>query len=422
MKTRDYVYFILFLMGIGFVLGLVVGIAEELIESPWDVIIGYIVVPIVIAWLVYKSKVFRKAGFHEAEERLFQPYFGISVREKMRIILSIVTLGAIPVLATYLALPELDYPWYQDGVIFMALFVFFATLAGYGSILFEASRKIYNTYLAPLTVLVMVPFLLIMNRVDLFYESGDLPWIAFFVSLGLVSLGSMQLLTAARSIADSKARSDAELEFAGEVQKKFLQDLFLETDRYQVFGLSKAAKNLGGDFFLIRELEDNRVVAAAGDVSGHSFGAGLVMVMLKTALDSMIIYKKSFQQTLAGLNEKLLEQTDKSMFCTLGAVELPPDGDKVTLWNAGHMPLLHFNKEEGMVSEVRTGGLALGVSPKAGYDSTDVNVSPGDVLILYSDGLVKSGMKIIKYEIRDSSQILSWIASARLRVCCSYLD
>jgi hypothetical protein len=399
MTNRDYFKFLLFLIGIGFIMGLVFGIVEEFMEYPLDIIVGYIIVPIIIAWLIYKSNVFKKAGFHKAEERLFQPYFGISLREKMRIIISIVTLGSIPVFATYLALPDIDYPWYQDGVIFTALFVYIVTILGYGSILFETSRKIYNTYLAPIVVLAMVPVLFVMFRLDLIYESGNLPWIAYFGSFGLVSLGSIQLLIAARSIADSKARSDAELEFAGEVQKKFLQDLFLETDRYQVFGLSKAAKNLGGDFFLIRELEDKRIVAAAGDVSGHSFGAGLIMVMLKTALDSMIMYKKSFQQTLVSLNEKLLEQTDKSMFCTLGAVELPLDEEKVTLWNAGHMPLLHYINKEDKISQVRTDGLALGVTPKAGYNSTDVNVSPGDYLILYSDGLVE--IRDEKNKIRD---------------------
>jgi len=201
---------------------------------------------------------------------------------------------------------------------------------------------------------------------------------------------SLVLLSGSRKIADKKAKSEAELEFAGEVQRKFLQTRKIENFRFSSYGSSVPARNLGGDFFNLETMGESRLLGAVGDVSGHSYGAGLIMVMMKTVFEDHLEYNADTELLLKKLSQKLYRQGERSMFCSFCCLEVDAEKGEATLWNAGHMPVLHYKSESAELVQHHRPGQALGLSENTTYESASFRIDPGDLLILYSDGLIET--------------------------------
>jgi len=145
---------------------------------------------------------------------------------------------------------------------------------------------------------------------------------------------------------------------------------------------------VGGNFLYLETLEDQSVVAAVGDVLGHSFGAGLIMSMLVTMTDDHMWFKKTPCGLLERLNDRLRDQRKRTLFATMGCIWL--DGDKATIWNAGQMPVLKYSPPDGDLTKIKPPGFALGMTDKAEYSATDVPIKQDEILVPYSDGLVET--------------------------------
>ena len=111
---------------------------------------------------------------------------------------------------------------------------------------------------------------------------------------------------------------------------------------------------------------------------------------------------------MEALNRKLLNQPKRNIFATMGCIRL--DGDRATIWNAGHMPVLKYSALDGELTKIKPPGFALGMTKKAEYTNKELAVDVGDVLVLYSDGLVETRDK--NREVRDADFFYSkaeWI-------------
>jgi len=100
-------------------------------------------------------------------------------------------------------------------------------------------------------------------------------------------------------------------------------------------------------------------------------------------------------QIMAKLNELMLNQSKRNMFATMVILQIDTVDQKVTLCNAGHLPILYYKRETGELHKKHQKGIGLGITPKATYSDLVFNVQPGDLLFLYSDGMT---------EIRDEEQ------------------
>ncbi|MDZ7693676.1 MAG: PP2C family protein-serine/threonine phosphatase [Balneolaceae bacterium] len=389
--NRRYIQFVLFLIGVSFLLVFTGSLSVQFFGPDLGFIIGYIILPAMMAWIVYARGYFSDTGFPHLEEKLFKPYFHLPLKIRLRIIVSVAFLGSIPVLVTLLLLPDgVEFPWFHHYPLFSIGIIYLFVCICYTGMLFERSRRFYNAYIAPLAVFIFGPLIGISSLIDFQYSFSFTDTAIVLTSVGLVILGSIGLLKGAKVIADKKARSDAELAFAGEVQKKFLGSKSTKTEGFTVFGTSETARNLGGDFFHLKSQDESRLLAAVGDVSGHSYGAGLIMVMLKTAFEDHLAYTSEPETLLAVLNRKLITQAERSMFCTLGCIELDTRKNQTTLMNAGHLPVLHYQSGSSELVQRHIKGPALGIMPEPSYEPMTFSVSSGDLLILYSDGLVET--------------------------------
>lgn len=211
-------------------------------------------------------------------------------------------------------------------------------------------------------------------------------------------VGMSLILKASRSIYTKKAAIEADVRFATEVQKRILKDESITYESSSAYAMSVPANELGGDFFEL-SLNEDTILACVGDVSGHSFGAGLLMTMTKSALQTHLEYNSDPSEITKALNGMFLRQSDRAMYATMMMLKLNISTQKAEISNAGHLPLLHYVAATGDLETRRIKGLGLGMIDKAKYTSLQFSVNKGDILFLYSDGLVETRDKNLN--VRD---------------------
>ncbi|AXJ02168.1 Serine phosphatase RsbU, regulator of sigma subunit [Cyclonatronum proteinivorum] len=208
----------------------------------------------------------------------------------------------------------------------------------------------------------------------------------------LVHTGMSLFLKSARVLYTERAELESDVRFAHEVQNRFLQDVSLtkaETG-LTAFGRSVPASELGGDYFELSENSDGHLIAAVGDISGHSFGAGLLMSVTRSALQTHLMYRQDPAEILNRLNQMLVKQSGRSMFATMVMLRIDPHSRRIQLSNAGHIPVYHYRAAAQKLKKRHIRGLALGMTAKATYDTFLFEAEPGDLLLICSDGLTET--------------------------------
>ncbi len=183
---------------------------------------------------------------------------------------------------------------------------------------------------------------------------------------------------------------EQDLQFARRVQQGFLPDHVPLVDRYIFAAHYDPAFHVGGDFYDFVDLGDGRIGIIAGDVSGHGISAALFMARLSSHMRSYAVTEKEparvFRRT-----ETLLEENQDGMFATILYAVLDIERATINMSNAGHMPPVLRRPAEGDVRSMdEVTGLVLGVLPDEPIPEHLYQLSPGDTMLFYSDGVVEA--------------------------------
>ena len=178
-----------------------------------------------------------------------------------------------------------------------------------------------------------------------------------------------------------------ELDVASKIQQGILPASFPEGEGFEVYGNMAPARNVGGDFFDVVLLENGRLGLAVADVSDKGVPAALFMMSSRTLLKGAAIGRGAPGDVLSEVNDLLTEDNESFMFVTVIYAVFDPDTGVLTYANGGHNnPLLVHS--DGTSEELpMTGGIALGVMPGLEYRESDITLTRGDSLILYTDGV-----------------------------------
>ena len=178
-----------------------------------------------------------------------------------------------------------------------------------------------------------------------------------------------------------------ELNIARQMQQSILPAQFPRGPDFQVYASMTPARNVGGDFYDIVHLEDNRIGVAIADVSDKGVPAALYMMSSRTLLKGAAIGCESPSQVLDEVNSLLQDDSDTGMFVTLFYGIYDPATNEFTYANGGHNPQLIVHADGSSTVLAMTGGVVLGVVPNIQYEQTTVALSPGDTILLYTDGI-----------------------------------
>jgi hypothetical protein len=216
--------------------------------------------------------------------------------------------------------------------------------------------------------------------------------VCFGVSWGLSRRLEGRFLTRWRSEAArhrDRLRMKRELEYAREIQLSMLPREAPHLDWLEVAALSLPATEVGGDYYDYFDLESGRFAVVVGDVTGHGVASGLVLSGVRSSLNLLRDEMDRPGAVLDRVNLMLKRTSAPRMHMTLAVVVLDRRECRITVATAGHPPVL-IKRPTGEVLEVGSGSFPLGAIDGATYVEDRVDLVPGDVLLMYSDGLVET--------------------------------
>jgi sigma-B regulation protein RsbU (phosphoserine phosphatase) len=180
---------------------------------------------------------------------------------------------------------------------------------------------------------------------------------------------------------------DRQLNDAREIQMSLMPKNFTELPpSIEMFGTSIPARQIGGDFFDILNLEDGRVLAVLGDVSGKGMPAAILMAVTRMIIRSVVQECSDPVGILEKVNKKVSPELDSYHFVTLQLVAIDPENGNCEMSSAGHGPLMVNISGKIQLVETRSGP-PLGLPAPMSYDKNPFKMSAGDVLVMYTDGL-----------------------------------
>jgi serine phosphatase RsbU (regulator of sigma subunit) len=181
---------------------------------------------------------------------------------------------------------------------------------------------------------------------------------------------------------------ERDLDLAHKVQQGFLPDHPPVIDGYEFFDFYEAANQIGGDYFDYVSLAEQKLAIVLGDVAGKGMPAALLMAKLSADVRYCFAGTPSAGEAITRLNAGFSRSDWEDRFVTLAAVVLDPVRHEATVVNAGHMApyLRHADGKVETVGEAEK-GFPLGVAGDATFESATIKLAPGDVLMLYTDGI-----------------------------------
>ncbi len=186
------------------------------------------------------------------------------------------------------------------------------------------------------------------------------------------------------------AALEQELDIARDLQRTFLPQPLPPQPEFEVFGLMESAKEVGGDFFDTFLIDDKRLGIVVADVSGKGVPAALFMAISRTLIKATALSSSSPAHTVAEVNNFLAADNEQMMFVTLfhGVIDITTGA--FTYVNAGHNPPYRIGPDGTPVPLARASGPAIAVMEGIDYTEETTQLSPGDTLFLYTDGVTEA--------------------------------
>jgi sigma-B regulation protein RsbU (phosphoserine phosphatase) len=154
-----------------------------------------------------------------------------------------------------------------------------------------------------------------------------------------------------------------------------------------VFSLEPAAE-VGGDCYDFLRLSDGNYFFHIGDATGHGIPASLVVALGNAALYGGALRLTDPKEIIDRSNEILFAKTEANMFLTSVGCHYEVASQKITFVQAGHDEILQFSKQTKELNLLKSGGMALGMTPdlSAMTEKVEVEWQSGDLLFFYTDG------------------------------------
>ena len=189
------------------------------------------------------------------------------------------------------------------------------------------------------------------------------------------------------------------MRLAAEVQQSLFPNQEISHPCISTAGYCQPANSVGGDYYDYLELSENRVAIFIGDVMGHGYHSAMVAAMTKSCLQTQIRFDASVPEVMKAITRVTEEDSQAFIYMTCCYLIIHPD-NRLEYANAGHPQMLLYRAESNSGNgeseeplELESSFLPVGISvfqPPTQYYSTEISWHPGDLLVLYSDGITEA--------------------------------
>ena len=184
-------------------------------------------------------------------------------------------------------------------------------------------------------------------------------------------------------------QQEQELKRAREIQQMLLPNTLPQLAGAQVSAAWQPAREVGGDYFDVIQLDDHRIGICVGDVAGKGITAALLMANLQASFRAFATPEAPAHLVCSKLNKFLCANIASGKFVTFFYAILDAQSRKLAYENAGHSPGLLI-RANGNVESLGGGGAVLGALPDWVYQDYHVQLEPGDKLLLSTDGITEA--------------------------------
>jgi len=217
------------------------------------------------------------------------------------------------------------------------------------------------------------------------FTEDDLRLLTLLANLAAVKIENARLY----EVSLKNAQLEREIALAVQIQKNFLPQREPDFAPYEISGSARACRRVGGDYYDYIPIDKDRLAVVIADVSGVGVSASLLMASLRGALHEKFPGTVDLGELAARLNDFVYSSSDSHLFISFFLAIIDRHTDEVAYINAGHNPPL-LQASQGPVRALGSTGLCLGMFPDQSYAEQKVVLGPGDLLCLYTDGIVES--------------------------------
>ncbi len=187
-----------------------------------------------------------------------------------------------------------------------------------------------------------------------------------------------------------KKQAEKEIGVAAEIQTALIPHTFPTSSRYDVYGLSIAAKGVGGDYYDYIDFGSEKIVLTMFDVSGKGVPAALIMVMIRSILRTIATLNDDTKDVMAKLNNTIAGEIVEDRYATGFYLLFDAEKGIMSYTNAGHCPLILYRNQTDEFEFLDSEGMPIGIMTGVEYGQNYTIMEKGDIAILYTDGITEA--------------------------------
>jgi len=223
-------------------------------------------------------------------------------------------------------------------------------------------------------------------------------------------LSEVRRVLKAKEMEDQLTSLNFDLDMAARIQNRILHQefpVFPDDTRFDIFANMIPAKHVGGDFYDFFKFDEDHLAFFIGDVAGKGMPAAIYMAVCRTMLKAIGSEVKDPADCIFKVNNMLIPESDISTFVTVFYGVLNLRTGELSYCNGGHN-LPYVQTKDGEVEVLEdVGGLLLGKFDNAPYQSGSVQLSPGDTIITFTDGVTEAENEDEQYF--DEERVVSFL-------------
>ena len=204
------------------------------------------------------------------------------------------------------------------------------------------------------------------------------------------TLSHLEEWRVAQSAEERLPETEELLDIAGRIQKSILPVAFPDSRDYQIYARMEPARDVGGDFYDVMSLGDDKVGVVMADVSPRGIEAALSMISVRTMLKGAAVSYENPGDVLTEVNSLICKENDANMHAKVLYAVYDPSYGSLTYGNGGGEPPLLVHRDGSIERLPTTGGLALGSSRSDTFDENTILLAPGDTVTCCTDGASES--------------------------------
>ncbi len=216
------------------------------------------------------------------------------------------------------------------------------------------------------------------------FDRQHLELLAAIASSAAIAIENARLFQVERE----KGRLERELQMARQVQTSLIPDATPRIPGWEVAAWWQPARQVSGDFYDFVDDGQQRLGIILADVSDKGMPAALFMASSRTILRASVLDAPTPAEGIARANYLVCADARDGMFVTLVYGELQPATGQLCYVCAGHYPPLLYRAVPDRLTSLRWTGMALGLDPEATYEGHTVRLRPGDLILMYTDGVI----------------------------------